>query len=323
MAKRPLGPHFRRRRGQALVGAAIWGALAATTVHVAPVRGAEAGEVSNREEAKRLFDRGRIAFRGERFEEAILRWQESFELSKEPLILWNIANAFEALERPSEALDYLERWSPHASGDEREELNERMDRLRAATRAATERDAAKGDEADDDDDARKTKSSSEADEGGERNVASHDGLAVAGWSLLGVGLVGVSVGVVTGVVAAGARPDLDDACRPEGGQGGTRLCGEEARADVARSRNLALAADVTWASGATVAVVGLTMALYAMTTGEDVAAAAPSTGEEEANLLLGPGRRKHGEREPFRLHPDFGYAPQAGWHGGISLFRNF
>ena len=93
-----------------------------------------------RREAKRLFNKAHLAYRRGDYEEAILKWEQSFELSGEPLIYLSIANAYERLGDAERALDYLKRWRKKAPRREHEELDGRIESLeaRVADEKATE-----------------------------------------------------------------------------------------------------------------------------------------------------------------------------------------
>lgn len=246
---------------------------------------------ASRREAKRLFDRGRIAFRAKRYEEAILRWQESYALSNEPLILWNIANAFEELDQPAEALGYLQEWAPHAKPEEEAELKERIARLEKAVEALPPEPSPSTDPG-----------------GGTVDVDVPDAepqddgpptVQVAGWAMVGIGGAAVVTGVVLDVVAAGMRPDSDALCRDIDGD---LLCRTAGRDDISNSNTLALAGDVTWIVGGVVAATGLTLALVSM------------LGDAET-----PSKDDTDEATRLRVHPVIGAAPAGWWHLGLGL----
>ncbi len=103
-----------------------------------------------RREAKRLFNQAHLAYRRGDYEEAVVKWEQSFELSKEPLIFESIANAYERLGDPRQALEYLQRWRKkaprreHKSLDSRiENLESRITRLEEEERAEAEQEEAR------------------------------------------------------------------------------------------------------------------------------------------------------------------------------------
>lgn len=76
----------------------------------APVRAQELS--SHEQQARSLFEAGRTAFESGRFEQALRHFEESYELSQRPALLFNIASAADRLQRNERALEayraYLE-----------------------------------------------------------------------------------------------------------------------------------------------------------------------------------------------------------------------
>lgn len=275
-------------------------ALAALTIAALLTPAAPAGaeekpkSSATRREAKRLFDRGRIAFRAKRYEEAILRWQESYAISNEPLILWNIANAFEALDQPAEALAYLQEWAPHAKPDEEAELKERIARLEKAVEALPPEPPPTTDPA---------PATAVAAPAPKPEAEGPSTMAIAGWTMVGVGGAAVVTGVVLDVVAAGMRPDPDALCRELDGD---LLCGTAGRDDISNSNTLALAGDVTWIAGSFIAATGLTLALVSML-GDDA-----SSSEDDADAA-----------HSVDVQPVVGLAPKGWWQLGLGVAGAF
>lgn len=61
-------------------------------------------------EARSLYDAGAVAFSDGRFETALSRWEESYELSERPELLFNIGTAHDRLGHDSEAVQYYRRF---------------------------------------------------------------------------------------------------------------------------------------------------------------------------------------------------------------------
>ncbi len=72
--------------------------------------GGSAADPEADREARDLYNAGTAAFQDGRFEDALQRWQDAFELSARPELLYNIATALDRLGRMSEAADYYERF---------------------------------------------------------------------------------------------------------------------------------------------------------------------------------------------------------------------
>lgn len=72
---------------------------------------AEPGDAAELDRAARaLFEAGKIAFDLGRYEEALDHLTQAFNLSKRPLLLFNIASTLDRLRRDAEALDAFERY---------------------------------------------------------------------------------------------------------------------------------------------------------------------------------------------------------------------
>ncbi|MFY0538477.1 tetratricopeptide repeat protein [Nannocystis pusilla] len=79
--------------------------------------------------AEELFLNGRQLFKEGSYEAAILAFQESYELSKLPEILYNIGNSYEKLGDFANARKYLDQYRAFAPEKERELLGRRIQNL--------------------------------------------------------------------------------------------------------------------------------------------------------------------------------------------------
>ena len=227
-----------------------------------------------RREAKRLFDQAHLAYRRGDYEEAILKWQQSYELSKEPLIFESIANAYERLGDLEAAHKYLSQWRAHAPKNEQKELDSRLESLKARLdekRASDEKlreeeerkRRAQEEQRQRDEEARRR-------EAEERDLGSQSSeMWIAGWTLTGVGAGAVIAGVIVDAVAFARRPDEDEACRQPNG---CTLCDKDERDDIESSNTLAIAGDITWISGAVIAAGGVALIVVSTQTQEEDAA---------------------------------------------------
>ncbi len=85
------------------------------------------------EEARALFVAGRSAFDAGRYDDALERFQRSYELSPRPALLYNVAVALDRLRRDQDALDAYERYLRTVEDtDERRTIEGRIDALHAA-----------------------------------------------------------------------------------------------------------------------------------------------------------------------------------------------
>jgi len=88
--------------------------------------------------ARELYLRGDRLYTEGRYEAAVEAFQESYHLSGRPLLLFNLANAYERLARYEEALAALRDYAPHAPVEEEDQIRAR---LRSLTRRAEEQHA--------------------------------------------------------------------------------------------------------------------------------------------------------------------------------------
>lgn len=101
-ARRAAAPTGRRARGPA------WAVLACATLALAP-RAASAQQATA-DPAREAFVRGLAALRAERYEAAVEALEDSYRLRRVPLVLYNLALAYRALDRSAEALETFERF---------------------------------------------------------------------------------------------------------------------------------------------------------------------------------------------------------------------
>jgi tetratricopeptide (TPR) repeat protein len=223
--------------------------------------GDDAISAKDRREAKRLFNQAHLAYRRGDYEEAIIKWLRSFELSKEPLIFESIANAYERLGDYKAALDYLSRWREKAPRREHESLDTRIENLKRRVDEQLEREKGEKAEAE--------KRQKEREEAAKREAAIEEKLEqkdepsdegegfntmeIVGWSMVGVGGAAVVVGVVLDILAGVQRPNRDEVCTD---QDGNLLCLDDERGNIELTNRLAIAGDVTWIAGLVIGAAG-------------------------------------------------------------------
>jgi tetratricopeptide (TPR) repeat protein len=170
-----------------------------------------------------LFEQSAQAYREGRFQDAVDKLREARTYKAEPVLLYNLGRAYEALGRPGDAADayakYLEE-DPEAS--DRKAIEGRVATLRAqaAELAAARREP--------------------------NAPAGDDAFAFAPYVVAGVGALGLGAGVVLGVLAE----DRHDDAVAEPVQA-TAVEEQE------RAESLARASTVTLVAGAVVAAMGL------------------------------------------------------------------
>lgn len=178
-----------------------------------------------------LFEQSERAYREGRFQEAVDKLLEARRYKAEPVLLYDLGRAYEALGKPGDAADayarYLEE-EPEAS--DRKAIEGRIATLRAQANelAAARRDPPAGGERE-----------------REREPES-DGLAMLPWIVAGLGVAAVGTGVVLALVADGRHDDaVADPVQAS------------AAAKQDEAEGLVRAANVTLIAGAVVAAMGI------------------------------------------------------------------
>lgn len=220
----------------------------------------DAPEATDAERLRDLFARGQAAFDAGSYRSAVEAFEEAFELSNDPTLLFNISVCYDRLGEYGTALEYLDRYerlSDEADADEverrRASLELRAERAeRDAQQTTTDGEASASEPADDRAQS-ETVAAPAVSQGPAANVP-EPLMTPASWTLLGVGLVGLATGVGLGVASfsAGNRADCENAR-------GAMLCTESGADDARSSRNLGLGADVAFGIGgaASVAVIAI------------------------------------------------------------------
>lgn len=239
--------------------------------------------MSDRLEARRLFNQAHLAYKEERYEEAILKWQQSYELSKEPLIFESIANAYERLGNMRRALENLKRWREFAPAREVKKLDARLEALATKAKAQEEEERRRADE---DRKVKEREAAARAKAEAERLRREEESralgtTAILGWTLVGVGGALGLGGVALDVVAGLQRPDPTVACAPSGG---AQLCLETQRDAIERTNAMAIAGDVGWITGAAAVTGGVVLLLV----GTPARGTEPSTASATLAPWAGP-----------------------------------
>lgn len=203
-------------------------------------------------EARRLFEDGDRLYQEGRYEDAIVRFEESYALSGRPLLLFNMANAYERLARYASAADALRRYLPNAAPAETEMIQTRITMLE---RRAAEQQAPTPTPTPD-----PAVPPVTATDGGGLT-----GTQVAGVVLLGSGAALLVGGVVVGLLTLDPRSQLDELC-VEG------TCPRAAEDPASQNSTLSLLADIGMFGGVALAIGGLVLVLVG---GADQAEAPP------------------------------------------------
>lgn len=231
----------------------------------APVAAQRSG--GPRERALDLFERSVDHYRAGRFQEAVDLLLEARGLAEEPVLLYNLARAYEGLGELEEAIEAYEGYlEEQPDAQDRGAIEARIGTLREqiAERERLERERALALER-------------QGDEGGDRAAPGaadrESGAGAWPWLVLGAGAAGLGAAAVTGTLALSAR---DDAVQdPEH---------RSSRESFRRAEDLATVANVLWAVGGALAAIGAVWATIDLVSG-----GGEGDGGDDVALTLGPG----------------------------------
>ncbi len=182
-------------------------------------------------QARALYLEGDRLYAEGRYEGAVVKFREAYQLARRPLLLYNLANAQERLGNYEDALDALRRYAPSAEATELRTIARRMANLEARVRLAATPPVVPVLPA--------ATTVEPVDE---------SGLSPWVWTLGGTGVAALAAGVVFGSLAVDAREELSDLCQ----QG---RCPQGAADAQDRDARYSLFADVGYGIGAA-ALVG-------------------------------------------------------------------
>jgi len=197
----------------------------------------------NEEQARRLFLLGDDLYMQGRYEEALAAFEESYELSGRPLLLYNMANVHERSGDFEQALLKLEAYLPESTDEERPRLRTRIESLRDRIERLEERRRREEE---------LLRQRQLGRPGPERSPLNVPALLT---TLGGVVLLGGGVGLA--VLARNAADELEEGCASTAG--GT-YCPDSLEGDVDRERRASFVADGLFLAG--VAAVGVGLYLF-------------------------------------------------------------
>jgi tetratricopeptide (TPR) repeat protein len=234
-------------------------------------------------EARRVFKEGDRLYAEGDYEGAVRAFEKAFELSKQPALKYNLANAYERLARYEEALAALKDYEPHAAADERDVLKRRIGKLQERAdqqKADREKAAATGEAPPEQAESAPASEARPAD----TSVSTAEPTPILGYVLVGVGAVGVGVGAFFGVQALGSKSDAEKAC-PEAG--GARRCPSSASDTLSTNSRDALIADISIGVGLVAAAVGTYFIIKSPSSKDSASAQVRATaGPRGGNLSL-------------------------------------
>lgn len=247
--------------------------LPASLLLVAPVARAqdelepEERNLTDDERARELYLRGDRLYAEGSYDEAVIAFEQAYELSRRPPLLYDMANALERLGRYEEALHRLNQYVPSAPDHQRATVLKRIRSLEARAEEQRRRERAE----------RAASAPSSPEASGARGPTAAPGpLAAApagdaaqppseagsapilGYALGGGGLASIGVGVVFGILASSARSDAEAQC-VDSGSG--LLCPTSIESKLSTADSRALVADLAIGVGLVAVGVGAYLVL--------------------------------------------------------------
>jgi len=211
-------------------------------------------KAANMKRAEELFRNGERLYTEGSYEPAILAFQESYELSKEPSLLYNIGNSYERLGDFANARRYLDQYRAFASEKEREPLARRIQALDQRQREKEDRERKAAAEAQKEPAKEPEPAVTPPSESKPEDKPKKDRFYGPGAIALTVGVVaGLGLGVGFGVKASGEKKQALDGCASSGG---TLFCSDASNDALDKRKTSALIADIGFAV-AGVAAIGL------------------------------------------------------------------
>lgn len=259
--------------------------IVGTTSPVEAQQPTDSSEDESQQRARQLFQNGAELYEEGWYEEAVLAFQEGYELSGAAPFLYNIANCYERLGNFDETLAYLLRYRAFVSGDEREVLNRRIRnierRIEERGDAAPEQPAPVAQPAEPviAPTFEPTPPPEPASAAPAAPPEEPSALGALHWTLIGVTAAGLATGTVFSILASQNRSDIEAGCQPEGG-----LCRETTRATFDDWDRNALLADVSWGVAA---ASGITLVLLLLLDGGE---------SDDANMAFRPTLFETGAR---------------------------
>lgn len=221
--------------------------------------------------ARELFQKGDAAYAEGRYEEALAAFQEAYDLSGRPQLLFNVSNALERLGRYADAVEALDKYLASGKAKDREIVQKRLANLKrrveeqkkAEERAREDEEKKRAAERESAEQAPRPPDKSEAAQPGTSPApASEKPTRVLPIALLGAGGAALATAGVFGALTLSARSDVDAACKsgPSG-----RFCSADAGPAIDRDKTFSLVTDIALVSGVVLGAAGL----YFLLTGDD------------------------------------------------------
>lgn len=250
-----MHPH----RGLALVAVLLAGLV---TTFALPATAQGEGEDMR---AKELYRNGERLYEEGLYEDAIVAWELAYELSKRPLLLYNMANALERIGQWDEALQRINQYRALAPEEERETLDRRM---RAIERRLEQKRKADKETARDPESGQSSKAGPvrPTTDGPDNNnllqlrprPKTAQETPTGALVLIGFGGAGLTAGGILAGLAQQARSDAEAVCS---GPAEPILCPTSARSSLNRDADLSIGADISLVAGGAAISAGVVLAI--------------------------------------------------------------
>lgn len=214
------------------------------------------GTAQANDRARELFQNGRDLYDQGRYEAAITAWSEAYELDARPVLLFNLANAYERAGKIEEAYEALLGYRPYAPTEEGELLDARIRAMEARVDEIRDERRKLEDERREAErklEEERRKAELARQEAEAANQKSNVPVLPIAVTALGAGALGF--GAINGVRAVGARKTLAEPAVCTDGM----LCTAEAADAIDRQKRAAALADVGLISGAALAGLGVVL----------------------------------------------------------------
>ena len=229
--------------------------------------------------AKELFENGARLYEEGQYDDAVMAWQAAYQLSPRPLLLFNMANAYERLGRYQEAYDFLNRYRALAPSDERETLERRIRNIEKRIAEVRERAA----NAPDVDPLMDTSGSRMTVTNTTKSAST--GPHPAGIALVIGGGAAMGIGAVLDGLALRERASTVALCKE--GPSATLLCPSNAEPHIVLDRRLSAGGDIALIAGGVALGAGIIVLIVDATSGTKTAVhLVPSVAPGAAALTL-------------------------------------
>jgi tetratricopeptide (TPR) repeat protein len=206
---------------------------------------------SDEQRAQKLYEVGDDHYAAGRYEDAVVHFQQAYELSPQPALLFNMANAYERMGEYEQAAEHLRRYLESPKAEDVASVRERIRRLELSAKASKTVRGEPGSGAS----AAPGGPDAAAGVSARANAAQAGRSRVLSYSLLAVGAATVGGGVVFGLLSNQAGDDAADLCTGDG------LCTRNARSKLDRQKRFALLSDVSIGAGVICAGTGALLLL--------------------------------------------------------------